>query len=254
MKSSDKINPESKPSSTPPVDKAGASSKQAGSAFSPPKKGRGKGFRYLLLTALLVMLSGWIYAFWVQYSLNRDHQQAVASLSEKAVVFGDETQKELLRFSLKSAGLGIRSEWIRNNQEQIDLYLGNLAQHPRVEIAQVIENNGNVLISSDKHLQGTRFKAQGLESDPLQRKETSYYQVRPEEAWVFTPVMGIDKRLGTLMIQYQTRVFSLEEPSDKPEILYEPTEEKSQPSAPAVLDSGMNAEPGPLKSDTLAKE
>jgi hypothetical protein len=219
------------PKKVQPETQGGHQKKETQPQGPAPKK-RKRGRNFFIILALFILASGWIYAFWNQFAMNRKHEKQLSVISQEAMVFGDETQEELLLFSLKSAGLGVRSEWIRNNQEQVDLYLGNLAQHPRVLLAQVIDEQGNVLISSDKHLQGTRFKATGLEENPLVRKEASFYAVSPEEAWVFAPIMGIDTRLGTLMIRYHTRTFSPVEEGDEPEIRYEPAPPESE--APAA--------------------
>lgn len=91
----------------------------------------------------------------------------------------------------------IRSEMTRENMEQVNQFFTNFIHEPGViRILLISPTNGNVILSTDRKDEGTRITDQ----DILQAERI--FSVHSETVTrIVTPVMGLDTRLGILIVE-----------------------------------------------------
>lgn len=109
------------------------------------------------------------------------------------------------RFGLALAW-AVRGETIRNNLEQVDQFSNELVKLPGIDLVIFADAKGKVLVASDKKHQGSDF-SQIYPLDLLQVPEVS---LRPEGQTgqlLLIPVMGLNSRLGTLVLRQQAASF-----------------------------------------------
>lgn len=96
----------------------------------------------------------------------------------------------------------VRGELIRNNLDQIDQYLSEIVKMKDTERAVLINEEGQLLVSTDKRLEETK----GTELFPKEilnlQKITIKSDVDGRKILVI-PVMGLNKKIATLVVSYK---------------------------------------------------
>ena len=100
----------------------------------------------------------------------------------------------------------VRSEMLRGNMETVDQYLIQFVKEPGIEQVTLADPAGNILLSSDKKLEGKSF-SQFYPSIILDANSTMVVDKDSTSIYVFGPVMGLDKKLGTLLFITSTKPF-----------------------------------------------
>ena len=125
-----------------------------------------------------------------------------------------EKNHELLTLLCKPLVWSIRSEMLRGNIEQVNIFTTDLVKEKNFQYIHLIDPSGTFLVSTNKRLEGqaagTMFNADILTTDST--------TVRTAEDGktliVAAPVMGYDKRLGTLILSYMMDEFHAEKTLD----------------------------------------
>ncbi len=96
----------------------------------------------------------------------------------------------------------VRSELIRNNLDQIDQYLSEIVKMKDTERVVLINEEGQLLVSTDKRLEETK----GTELFPKEilnlQKITIKSDVDGRKILVI-PVMGLNKKIATVVVSYK---------------------------------------------------
>ncbi len=96
----------------------------------------------------------------------------------------------------------IRSELTRENMEQVNEFFLNFVKVPDVEKVQLVNyDSSKILISTDKKDEGQAITDHTLfESDTLR-----FYTTDSGEVKYITPIMGLNKRIATLVIYIKNK-------------------------------------------------
>ncbi|MBL8496496.1 hypothetical protein ABF87_02875 [Nitrosomonas sp. JL21] len=96
----------------------------------------------------------------------------------------------------------VRGELIRNNLDQIDQYLSEIVKMKDTERVVLINEEGELLVSTDKRLEETK----GIELFPKEilnlQKITIKSDVDGRKILVI-PVMGLNKKIATVVVSYK---------------------------------------------------
>jgi hypothetical protein len=95
----------------------------------------------------------------------------------------------------------IRSELIRNNLDQIDQFFSELVKRERVKLAVLSNQDGKLLVASDKKFQNSEF-GQVFPTDLLTEASISIHPGQNGEKLLVMPIMGLNNRLGTAVLSY----------------------------------------------------
>ncbi len=92
----------------------------------------------------------------------------------------------------------IRSELSRENMEQVNEFFLNFIKVPDVEKVQLVNyDSSKILISTDKKDEGEAITDRKLfASDTIQ-----YFKTDSDHVKYITPIMGLNKRIGSLVIE-----------------------------------------------------
>lgn len=130
-----------------------------------------------------------------------------AIIIRKAREYADsQYNKEEERFG-QVLSWAVRGELIRNNLDQVSQYLNELVKLKETERVVLINEEGKLLVSTDKKLE----QAEGKEIYPAevlqQRKITIMSDVNGKKLLV-VPVMGLNARWATVVISYKQAALS----------------------------------------------
>ncbi len=164
--------------------------------------------KYALISTTLIGLAAvFVVYVWKDSEGNKQKEEVI----EMATIRLQEKNYELLTLLCKPLVWSIRSEMLRGNIEQVNIFTTDLVKEKNFQFIHLIEPFGTILISTNKRLEGqpagTMFNTDILTTDST--------IVRPAEDGktliVASPVMGYDKRLGTLILSYMSDEFHAEQ-------------------------------------------
>lgn len=153
----------------------------------------------VLLFAILAIV---VVYFWKDIEGKRERNAVI----EKATLYMQNQNKEMLVLLCKPMVWTIREELLRQNLEQVVLFTNDMVREKNLESIHLIEPSGKFLVSTNKEFEGQSsaglFDAVVLTSD-----STIVLSLPDGKLIAASPVMGYDKKLCTLVLQYKPEVF-----------------------------------------------
>jgi hypothetical protein len=148
---------------------------------------------------LLGVLATTIVLIWKNTENSRQKASTIA-LATKSI---EENQLQLVKIVAKPLVWSIRSEMLRGNMEQVNILISDMVKEKNFNYIHIIAPDGNVILSTNKSLEG---KLIGNEVDPtLLVIDTHPMAMFSGKTIIVTsPIMGIDRKLATLVLGYTT--------------------------------------------------
>lgn len=112
-----------------------------------------------------------------------------------------ENNEAMLKVLSKSVDWSIRSEMMRGNMEQVDLLMTELVKDSHFQYIHLVGQDGNIMLSTNKKQEGQPIETKDVKS-ALAADSTLFINEGDTLITVVSPVMGFDKRLGTLVMSY----------------------------------------------------
>lgn len=135
---------------------------------------------------------------------------------KRAKVAAAEVIKDQARANMQLAALplvwAVRSEMMRGNIEQVNEYLNQFVREPNMKELAVAAADGRIVAATDKRREGTPA-ADAFPADALKAETITAAVQKDGNILVAAPVMGLNARLGTLVMIASSPAFSLEKPS-----------------------------------------
>ena len=150
----------------------------------------------IFLVLVLIVFGAW--AFIRMNVMNSKFEKQQTKLIENYEHRIDSINGVNLQTTSKVFAWAIRSELIRQNQDQVNQYFLTYIHEPKVLKISYIDNvSSKILISTDKKEEGTQYGGTEI------AKDSTFIQLKDSTFNVITPVMGLNQRLGTLVIDYK---------------------------------------------------
>lgn len=149
---------------------------------------------FILAAILFITICCWVgHACMLKQGYSRQEQELIHSYRMKIDSLSA-TNKKMVSEAFAWA---VRSEMIRRNVDQVDQYFLTFIRQPQVlKISYMDSDSGRTLVSTDK-------KDEGAVAGPsLMASDSTFIHTGDSVMRVETPVMGLNKRLGTLVIDY----------------------------------------------------
>ncbi|MGA7181069.1 MAG: hypothetical protein WBX11_16005 [Thiobacillaceae bacterium] len=114
----------------------------------------------------------------------------------------ERVRQSLLMFSVPM-GWALRREMMAENLDQVNQYVTDLVKLKGFEEVVVAKTDGSIVVASDRKHVGAAFSSlfpeRYLSADKISVEETA-----PGKWLVMVPIMGLNARLGTVAIEYET--------------------------------------------------
>ncbi len=160
-----------------------------------------------IITISLLIIGGLL--LWKNISekrLVKNYAEKEQSIIEKANLQLKANRSQTMDLVHMTLVWAIRSEMLRGNMEAVDQYIIQFVKEKDIEQVLLADPSGKILLSSDKKLEGKTFSnfypsiiLDANKSMVVDRDSTSIY--------VFGPVMGLSKKLGTLLFISSAKPF-----------------------------------------------
>lgn len=158
----------------------------------------------------LVFISIIILIFaWKQIAVGKVEANMTKLLDSERIVMAEQAREytdkqyveEETRFGQVLAW-AVRGELIRNNLDQIDQYLNEVVKMKNTERVDLIDNDGQLLVSTDKRHEDA--KGEHLYPDELlTHTKISVHSNVDDKKLLVIPVMGLNARIATVIVSYK---------------------------------------------------
>ena len=150
-----------------------------------------------LLIVSLVAVSLWSFI-----KINLLNSSFEKQTSELKTIYENEINSlsvEQLTTTSKVFAWAVRSELLRNNKEQVNLFFERIIKEPGINKVQFVDSKtSKILLSTNKKDEGAVYPNQVA----LMTDETIHFSSDATQSFI-SPVMGLNNKLGVLVIEYQ---------------------------------------------------
>ena len=177
----------------------------------PKKKGlNAQTIVIIIIIALMIVIPLGIY-LWKQAeirNLKKDYDNRITEITAQANSTIDQNNRKNIEVVTRVFTWAVRSEMLRSNLEQINTYMEDLVRMEGMHIISVINTEGIVVRSTNKKYEGVVYPGP-IASELAQINEVVTRSDESGDMVSVCPVMGLDNRIGTLVITYtpKTNVF-----------------------------------------------
>ena len=142
----------------------------------------------------------------VYYWKNHQAKKQKEAIENMATVQLMQTNVVMLKLLAKPLVWSIRSEMLRGNLEQVNIYTNDMVKEKNFQFIYLISPGDSMLISTDKKFQGQ--SAKGMFDDKLLKTDSLVVENNDNKTLtIFAPVIGYDSRLATLVYRYAPEEF-----------------------------------------------
>gem|GEM_PF-1164441 len=156
----------------------------------------------VLVTVFIGILTVLVVYFWKDIEGNRQKNEIIKT----ATIQLEEKNQEMMMLIARPMVWSIRSEMLRGNLEQVDMFTTDMVRMRNFQFIYLIEPDGNTLISTDKRIEGQQFEEK-FQQDVLKVESTVVFPEEDNLLIMAAPVMGYDRRLATLVVAYRAENF-----------------------------------------------
>lgn len=153
-----------------------------------------------LLTGLLAAIAVYL---WKDFQKSKQLGALEKAASEQLI----QSNNEMLTVLSRPLIWSIRSEMLGGNLEQVNIYVKDIVKEKNFQILQIIDANGKIILSTNKKLEGKNAN-QYYDSTMLNTTAIKIKNTENTLLVMTAPIMGYDKKLGVLIIEYKPTPFT----------------------------------------------
>ncbi len=179
------------------IEKNASESAEKSSFFSSTKN------KMLVAAGVVIVLFAalWIWKAAEIKNLKQEHDKKEALLQQQAADLLRQADYRYLKLLAKPYVWAIRTEMMKGNIEVVNLYANDMVKEKNFQTISVVNDKGVVVSSTNKKLEGKSYAAVG-NAAYLNNDSTSINKNDDATLGVYSPVMGFNKRIGTLIFNY----------------------------------------------------
>ncbi len=159
--------------------------------------------KILVAAGVIVVLFAalWIWKAVEISNLKKENEKKEALLQQKAVELLRQSDYRYLKLLAKPYVWAIRTEMMKGNIDAVNLYANDMVKEKYFQTITVVDDKGVIVSSTNKKLEGKPFASVG-NAAYLSNDSTVVNKVDAATLEVSSPVMGFNKRIGTLIFNY----------------------------------------------------
>jgi cytoskeletal protein RodZ len=185
-------------------DKTERSIKSHDEVDNPTKRADRKKLLITILVALVLLATLWL---WKNIQINNERKEAERKnemLQERASGLITNAHKEHLKLLAKPYVWAVRTELLKGNINQVNLYANEMVKEKNFQNIVVANDKGVIISSTNKKNEGQPFTSVG-KPNYLTSDTTTVENINDSILVMSSPVMGFNNRLGTMMITYKVK-------------------------------------------------
>lgn len=166
-------------------------------------KGNAKKIILIITVAAIILLAGlWIWKNSQISSLHEEADREKQMLEDRAKTLIAQSHKEHMKLLAKPYVWAVRSELLKGNINQVNLYANEMVKEKNFQSIIVANDKGVIISSTNKKNEGKEFTSVG-KPQYLASDTTIVENINDSLLIMSSPIMGFNNKLGTLMITYK---------------------------------------------------
>lgn len=163
--------------------------------------------KVLVAAGVVVLLFAvlWIWKSIQISNLKKENEKRETALKQQAEEEIQRADMRYLKLLAKPYVWAIRTEMMKGNIEAVNLYANDIVKEKNFQAITVVDDKGIVISSTDKKLEGKQYSSIG-NAAYLTTDSTIAEKNNGNNIVVSSPVMGFNKRIGTLILSYNPRI------------------------------------------------
>lgn len=159
--------------------------------------------KWLVAAGVVILLFAglWIWKAIQISNLKEENAKQQEATKQQANEMIASANTRYLKLLAKPYVWAIRAEMMKGNVEAVNLYAIDMVKEKNFRTITVVDDKGTVISSTDKKLEGKPYTYMG-EASHLNADSTIVDKQGDDVFNVVSPVMGFNKRMGTLVITY----------------------------------------------------
>lgn len=155
--------------------------------------------------ALVLLITIWIWKSIEIDNIRSKAQSDYQALKEQAIKGIVASNEEQLKLLAKPYVWAVRTEMMKGNISQVHMYALDMIKEKNVLRIAIANDSGIIVSSTDKKDEGKPFTFIG-EAAALNNNNTVVQNTGDSILIVTSPVMGFNKRIGTLFFKYAVQL------------------------------------------------
>lgn len=151
--------------------------------------------------SVIIMVGGYFY---MNFHADRQYKR----VEKEAYTRVEQNNHDMLRLFTRPMVWSIRSEMLRGNKEQVDMLISDIVREDNFRNIFVVNAEGEILSSTNKRQEGQQA-TEFIEPEMLAMDATTIVTGDDNVLTLYSPILGFDRRIGTLVIEYIPEAFEL---------------------------------------------
>ncbi len=166
---------------------------------------------YIIVVLVAVAVGIYLWKIISENNLRQNMENQRTVLVERAQLIMDNKTNDLLNLMTVPFVWAVRREMIRENYDQINEYLTQFVRQHEIKKIVVVDTNSIIVAATDKKQEGKPFSTY-YQQEYLERMDINIANDSEGNIQIVAPIMGLNRRIGTLMMTYVPELLNLEEP------------------------------------------
>lgn len=151
--------------------------------------------------SFIIMVAGYLY---MNFHADRQYKR----VEKEAYTRVEQNNHDMLGLFTRPMVWSIRSEMLRGNKEQVDMLISDIVREDNFRNIFVVNAEGEILSSTNKRQEGQQA-TDYIEPEMLAMDATTIVTGDDNVLTLYSPILGFDRRIGTLVIEYIPEEFEL---------------------------------------------
>ncbi len=166
---------------------------------------------YIIVVVVAAMVGIYLWKIISEHNLRRNMENQRIVLTERAQLIMEAKTNDLLNLMTVPFVWAVRREMIRENYDQINEYLTQFVKNREIKKIIVVDTNGIIVVATDKKQEGKSFSAY-YQQEYLKHTEINKANDSEGNIQIVAPIMGLNRRIGTLLITFIPEKINLDVP------------------------------------------
>lgn len=166
---------------------------------------------YIIVVVVAAAVGIYLWKLISENNLRRNMENQRIVLTERAQLIMENRTHDFLNLMTVPFVWAVRREMIKENYDQINEYLTQFVKNREIKNIVVVDTNDIIAVATDKKQEGKSFSTY-YQQEYLEYTKINIANDGEGNIQIVAPIMGLNRRIGTLLITFVSEKINLEVP------------------------------------------